>query len=66
MTGRKGGKMHLSTKKVCNTNGNGAVTEMPHKDGDHTRKLCSKTQAQGNDDNGTMTQPQGNDKARQQ
>jgi hypothetical protein len=63
MTGRKGGKMHPSTKQVGNTNGNAAVTEMPHKDGNRTRKLHSKTQAQGNEDDGTMTQPQGNDVA---
>jgi hypothetical protein len=52
MTERKGGKTHPSTKQVRNTNCNGAVTEMPHKDGDRTRKLCSKTQAQGNKDDG--------------
>jgi hypothetical protein len=39
--------MYPSTKQVHNTDGNGAVTEMPHKDGNHTRKLCSKIQAQG-------------------
>jgi hypothetical protein len=60
MTGRKGGKMHPSTKQVRNTNGSVAVTETPRKDGNCTRKLHSKTQAQGNEDDGTMTQPQGN------
>jgi hypothetical protein len=66
MTGRKGGKMHPSTKQVPNTDGNGAVTETPHKDGNCTHKINSKAQAQGNKDDGTMTQPQGNDVARQE
>jgi hypothetical protein len=63
MTRRKGGKTLPSTKQVRNTDGNGVVTEMPHKDGDRTRKLCSKTQAQDNKDNSTLTQLQGKDVA---
>jgi hypothetical protein len=66
MTVRKGGKMHPSKIQVSNTNGNGAVPETPHKDGNRTHKLHLKTQAQGNKDDGTMTQPQGNNVAQQQ
>jgi hypothetical protein len=51
---------------VRNTNGNSAVTETPHKDIDRTRKLCSKTQAQGKEDDRTMTQLQCNNVAQQQ